>query len=50
MMRWYKEAKEGNIIVGGNDQGAQENSLNCPTDLYHLIKKIIFMSLIGTIN
>ena len=33
VMRWYKEAKEGNIIVGGNGKGQQLNQLNGPIDL-----------------
>ncbi|CAF4540524.1 unnamed protein product, partial [Rotaria magnacalcarata] len=30
MMRWPKEATQGNIIVGGNGQGNQSNQLNSP--------------------
>ncbi|CAF1608740.1 unnamed protein product [Rotaria magnacalcarata] len=33
MMRWPKEATQGNIIVGGNGQGNQSNQLNSPMGL-----------------
>ena len=33
VMRWFKDANEGSVVVGGNTSGTQTNQLSVPSDL-----------------
>lgn len=33
IMRWYKGATKGNVVIGGNGMGERANQLNCPEGL-----------------
>jgi sugar lactone lactonase YvrE len=33
IIRWLKNATQGNVIIGGNGNGARPNQLSCPEGL-----------------